>query len=129
LQTRLYAFAHDSMMGRMRGREGNMKGTQYIANELQRLGVEPGGDNGTYFQGMPFELRSFSESSTLTADGTALLWLQDFVAIPGAVAPKPLTGAQVVFGGVQGDPNMISPARAAGKLVVFLPGQGGGRGG
>ena len=53
LKTRLYIFADDSMQGRAFGREGNMKGTAYIAAELQRMGVEPGGDNGTYFQELP----------------------------------------------------------------------------
>jgi hypothetical protein len=47
LMTRLYIFADDSMQGRQAGRIGNMKGTEYIARELRRLGVEPLGDDGT----------------------------------------------------------------------------------
>ena len=50
LMTRVYIFADNSMMGRQLGREGNMKGTAYIARELARIGVEPAGENGTYFQ-------------------------------------------------------------------------------
>ena len=53
LRTRLYIFADDSMMGRRFGTEGNRKGTQYIANELARLGIQPGGANGSYFQNVP----------------------------------------------------------------------------
>ena len=41
LRTRLYIFADDSMMGRQFGTEGNLKATQYIANELARLGIQP----------------------------------------------------------------------------------------
>ena len=136
LQTRLYAFAHDSMQGRMRGREGNRKGTEYIAAELARLGLEPGGDNGTYFQQLPFFERKYLETSTLTVDGTPLVWLDEWLPVPGAAAPKPLEGAQVVYGGIVGDTaRQITPARAAGKLVVLtrLEGAptagGGGRGG
>ncbi len=40
LQTRIYIFADDSMQGRQTGRVGNMKGTAYIARELQRIGLE-----------------------------------------------------------------------------------------
>ena len=49
LKIRLYQFADDSMMGRQVGRVGNMKGTDYIAAEVRRLGLLPAGDNGSYF--------------------------------------------------------------------------------
>jgi hypothetical protein len=134
LQTRLYAFAHDSMQGRMRGREGNMKGTAYIAGELERMGLEPAGDDGTYFQSLPFVQRRYTDASTLTVDGTPLVWLEDFIAVPGQAAPLPLDGVQVVYGGVLGDTaRQISAAEAEGKLVVLTraegAGGGGGRGG
>jgi hypothetical protein len=54
LQIRLYQFADDSMQGRQVGRIGNYKGTQMIAAEAKRLGLVPAGDNGTYFQVLPF---------------------------------------------------------------------------
>jgi hypothetical protein len=50
LETRLYIYADDSMLGREAGTIGNYKATAYIASELARLGLEPAGDNGTYFQ-------------------------------------------------------------------------------
>jgi hypothetical protein len=50
LRTRLYIYADDSMQGREAGTIGNYKATAYIAAELARLGLEPAGDNGTYFQ-------------------------------------------------------------------------------
>ena len=56
LRTRLYGFADDSMAGRRIGEPGNFKGTAYIAREFQRLGLKPAGDNGTWFQVMPFEI-------------------------------------------------------------------------
>jgi len=135
LQTRLYGFSDDSMMGRQSGREGNMKGTAYIAAEIERLGLEPGGDNGTYFQNLPYVVRRYTPNSTLSADGKPLTWLTDFVAQPGNAPPKPITDAQVVFGGVAGDTtNALTAEQANGRFVVLLPpppGQGrrfGGRG-
>jgi hypothetical protein len=130
LQTRLYIFADDSMQGRQTGRAGNMKGTAYIARELQRLGLEPAGDNGTYFQGLPYSLRRYNQTSRLSVNGRALRWLDDFVPVPGNAPPKSFARAQVVFGGIAGDTTQqISAEQAAGKFVILLPapGQGGGR--
>ncbi len=141
LQIRLYQFSDDSMMGRQVGRVGNYKGTAYIASEAKRLGMVPAGDNGTYFQMLPFHIKEYTNHSRLTVDGNPLAWEKDFVAVPGTRAPRPINEAQVIFGGVEGDTTReISAAQAAGKFVVLLPappaapgagrgGRGGGRGG
>ena len=129
LQIRLYQFADDSMLGRQVGRPANKKGTDFIAAELKRLGLVPGGVNGTYFQNLPFHVRKFTEHSRVTVDGNPLAWNTDVVAVPGLRAPRPLSDVEVVFGGTQGDTTLQIPASAAaGKLVVLLP-QPGGRGG
>ena len=65
LQIRLYQFADDSMQGRQVGRLGNQKGTDFIAAEVQRLGLLPAGDDGTYFQVLPYRLRKFTAHSRL----------------------------------------------------------------
>jgi hypothetical protein len=120
LMTRLYVFADDSMMGREAGTEGHMRGTAYIERELRRMGLEPAGDNGTYFQNVPFIARRFSPTATLSVDGAALTAFQDYVASPFRGAfPRALDGVQAVYGGIAGDTsNAISAAQAAGKLVV-----------
>src|SRR2546428_12254324 len=46
LKTRSYIFADDSMQGRRAGTPGNVRGNAYIAGELLRLGLKPGGDDG-----------------------------------------------------------------------------------
>ena len=53
LRHRLFLIADDSMLGRLTGSEGAHKTTEYIASEFRRLGLEPAGENGTYFQTMP----------------------------------------------------------------------------
>lgn len=122
LQIRLYQFADDSMQGRQVGRYGNKKGTDYIAAEVKRLGLLPAGDNGTYFQVLPFHLRKFTEHSRLTVDGNPITWNVDVVAVPGQRAPRAVTAVDVIFGGTQGDTTkQISAAQAAGKFVVLLP--------
>jgi len=125
LQVRLYQFADDSMQGRQVGRVGNKKGTDYIAAELRRLGVQPAGDNGTYFQVIPYHLRKFTDHSRVTVNGNPIAWNTDVVAVPGARAPRAFSDAEVIFGGTQGDTTtQISAAQAAGKFVVLLPAPG-----
>jgi len=122
LQIRLYQFADDSMQGRQVGRLGNKKGTDYIAAEIKRLGLIPAGDNGTYFQVLPYHIRKFTASSRLTVNGNPLKWNEHFVAVPGQRAPRAFLNAEVIFGGTAGDTTtQISAADAAGKFVVLLP--------
>lgn len=122
LQIRLYQFADDSMQGRQVGRVGNKKGTDYLAAEAKRLGMLPLGDNGTFFQVLPYHLRKYTPSSRMTVNGNPLVWNVDFVAVPGLRAPRPIMNAEVVFGGTAGDTtSQIAAADAAGKFVVLLP--------
>jgi len=120
LRTRLYIFADDSMQGRRVATVGNMKGTAYIASELKRLGVLPGGDDGGYFQRLPYVLRKINGTPSLSVGGTSLTYLTDFVAAAGTRAPKSVTNVPVIFGGVVGDSTrMITAEQAAGKFVIM----------
>jgi hypothetical protein len=137
LMTRLYIFADDSMLGRRYRDIGNMKGTAYIARELQRIGVAPMGVRGTYFQNLDSLVQRKFTGGSLNVGAVTLRFNQDFVPIPGARAPRAIANAPVVYGGVAGDTvNMISNEAAKGKFVIFAanpaqaaPGGGGGRGG
>ncbi|MCU0453721.1 MAG: M28 family peptidase [Bacteroidetes bacterium] len=42
--------SHDSLLGRAPGTLGEQKATAYIADRLKEYGLEPMGENGTYFQ-------------------------------------------------------------------------------
>ena len=123
LQVRLYQFADDSMQGRQIGKIGNMKGTNYIASEVTRLGLVPAGDNGTFFQVLPYHIRKYTNHSRLTVNGNPLLWDSEWLASPvGATrAPRPINNVEVVFGGVAGDESsQITSEQAAGKFVVLI---------
>ena len=80
--TRLYILADDSMMGREAGTAGNVKGTDYIAREARRIGLEPAGENGTYFQTIPFVRKGIDPAASLTVDGAALRMGDDFLLLP-----------------------------------------------
>jgi hypothetical protein len=120
LKERLYAVAHDSMIGRATGSIGHIKVTEYIAGEMKRLGLQPGGDNGTYFQAVPFVKRAVKEAS-ISVDGHVLKLWDDFVPIYPGAPFRSIDGAQVVFGGIAEDTTkMITREQAAGKVVVLV---------
>ncbi|HEU0299506.1 MAG TPA: M20/M25/M40 family metallo-hydrolase [Longimicrobium sp.] len=126
LMSRLYVLADDSMMGRRAGHRGNWMATEYIAAEFRRMGLEPAGENGTYFQTIPLTVTGLAPGASLSLDGAALRMGADFVPLPYIqsrfeyVPVMQLRDAPVVFGGRLGG-TMISDAQAAGKVVVLLP--------
>jgi hypothetical protein len=125
LMTRVYAFADDSMMGRHSGTVHHDKATDYIARELTRFGLQPGGDNGTFFQQLPVATRALAQGSKITVDGRDFLPGRDFVPrdprdLPTGPGPKAIQNAVAVYGGTFGDTSsMIKPADAVGKVVVL----------
>jgi hypothetical protein len=121
LRTRLYIFADDSMMGRQFGTEGNLKGTQYIANELTRLGIKPGGEGGSYFQNVPAYRVSLKPGAQVFLDGAPLFFGTDYVTnFPASGRPIPVDSLQVVYGGDLSDTTtLISPDQVAGKALLL----------
>jgi hypothetical protein len=125
LMTRLYIFADDSMMGREVGTPYNLKGTAYIERELRRMGLQPGGDSGTFFQNLPIFNRALAPGATFTVDEKKFSAGTDYVPRDNSVFGKvrSLDGVTAVFGGTfspQGDTSkMVTQAAAAGKLVVI----------
>jgi hypothetical protein len=125
LMSRLYTIADDSMMGRQAGHRGNVMGTDYIAAEFRRMGLEPAGENGTFFQTIPLVVKGIAPDVALSVDGQALSAWNDFSPLPpGGTFPfgaeMRAQNTPVVFGGQLGG-EMITDAQAAGKLVVLLP--------
>ena len=129
LEYRLRIIADDSMMGRESGSDGDYKTADYVASEFRRLGLEPAGENGTYFQTVPFWSVSVDPQSRLSVDGTSLQLGRDFFPGSSNVAPRQLENIEVVYGGVMGSPTAtIDPALVANKLVIFTPPNGSNRG-
>jgi hypothetical protein len=128
LKTELYAFSDDSMQGREAGTIGNVKGTNFIAAQVKKLGLQPAGENGTYFQTVPLVNKGVNPASTLTAGGTALAMGKDYVSF-GAISQlgfaSSFTGTNLgsVYAGRIGDSAAagLTEAQIAGKVVVFSP--------
>jgi Zn-dependent M28 family amino/carboxypeptidase len=127
LRTRLYQIAHDSMQGRRVGELGNYQTTAYIASEFQRLGLKPAGDNGTYFQNLPWgRLIVDASKARLTAGGATLVPVREWVpsnasATNGYADRAAITNVEAVFVGRWGDTSVrIDPSVVRNKVAVFL---------
>jgi hypothetical protein len=121
LKTRLFIFSDDSMLGRQFGTEGNLKGTKYIADELARLGIEPGGVGGSYFQDVPAYRVAVAPGGGVSVDGAALNYGTDYItSFPASGRGIPIDSVQVIYGGDLSDTTtLISAEAAAGKAVVL----------
>lgn len=123
MMTRAYILADDSMQGRGPGTVGATRATAYIASELARLKLVPGGDHGTYFQELPLRETTLGNPSLRAGDTGLTLWA-DFVPYFLRMAAnrfRPVDGMPVVFGGVVGDSaHWITPDQARGKMVILL---------
>ena len=53
LRAHLGFLADDALEGRAPGTRGGELAAKYIASQFQRLGLQPAGDSGTYFQRVP----------------------------------------------------------------------------
>ncbi len=92
-----------------------------MAAEFRRLGLEPAGDSGTYFQRVPFWVVAVDPQSRLVTNGGAALQLgSDFLPVSFAVAPKVLDQTAIVFAGSVADTAHLAAAPGlAGKFVVL----------
>lgn len=93
----------DALEGRGVGTTGAQLATGYIAAQLQAEGVQPGGDNGTYFQRVPLVGSKVFPSASLTIAGsdgrTKLRSVTDYVGTPLTQKPDNDFDAQAVFVG------------------------------
>ena len=120
LRQRLFLIADDSMMGRESGSRGNYQTAEYVASEFRRLGLEPAGENGTYFQVVPFWRAAVDPQSTLRAGSTSLVVGRDFLPAGVFAPPRTLDGTATIYGGVGTDTTTwIAAEQAAGKVVVL----------
>lgn len=71
--------AHDSLEGREVGEPGEWKAAQYIADVFKMAGLEPKGDNGSFFQSFEFTKRvDFGKNNRLIVNGVELQLNEEF---------------------------------------------------
>ena len=121
LMSRLYVYADDSMGGREFGTEANTRATAWIAEQARMIGLQPGGENGSYFQVLPVMIRSLDESRVIASDAGPLAWWTDLLPRDQGPGARAIDGVPTIFAGTWGEAGMITDAQAAGKVVIVLP--------
>ena len=125
-RSRIFLIADDSMLGRQSGTIGNFRMTEYLQHEAARLGLEPGGDNGTFFQTVPMVRRTVdAAATTMSVGGRSLALFSDFAPLRPNMTERygqSLAAGDygTVYGGRAGDSIGTLPAEAvAGKIVIL----------
>lgn len=127
------AFLSDDLLeGRDTGSRGHEIAARYVASQFEVLGLKPGGDNGTWFQQVPFQKTQRADTPgtlTLTGPQGAKSWAHGANVLIGInpLEPKTDLAAPLVFVGY----GLSAPALGfddyrgldvRGKIVVTLRG-------
>jgi hypothetical protein len=75
LRRDLYTMASDAMRGREAGTLDELRASAWLAEQARAAGLEPAGDDGSYFQFWPMRRIRTAETSRAALDGAPLvLW-------------------------------------------------------
>jgi hypothetical protein len=78
----LFAMAGDGMRGREAGTIDELRASGWVAERARAAGLEPAGDDGTYFQWFTLQRMRQSSTSRIAVDATILELWRD-VGVPG----------------------------------------------
>src|ERR1700731_2445567 len=94
----------DALEGRGTGARGYDIAAKFMASQFESLGLQPAGDNGSYFQKVPLRLQKADETKTtlvLSRSGkdATLIFRKDYISRGNPVLPESSVEAPVVFVG------------------------------
>jgi hypothetical protein len=122
----------DSLEGRGTGTRGHEIAAKFMAAEFEAMGLSPAGEEGTYFQTVPFRSARVDEaktSLTLIRSGQTqnLVFRQDYIAVGIPGRAESTVEAPVVYAGfgvTAPDQNYddYKGIDAKGKIVAFVRG-------
>jgi hypothetical protein len=124
VQRRVEIIAHDSMMGRDTPSRGLDLTAQYVADEFKRLGLKPGGENGTWFQRYPIlKVKLDVEKSHLGFMGNGQHAHADFTTdarwLFGPLPAAHFGGEPVVLAGIA-EGAQVPADDVQGRIVVWI---------
>lgn len=133
IKAHLEFLASDAMRGRDTGSNEHEIASQYIATEFSRLGLQPGGEDGTYYQRIQFRKSYLKERSAGFTVGTgenavSLDFPKQFIMGPSSATESDELTAPLVFVGY----GMVSERfeiddyaglDVEGKIAVMLTGR------
>ncbi len=83
LKNDIFTMASDSMRGRRAGTLDELRAAAWVAKRAEKAGLEPAGDDGTYFQFFNLKRTTVSKNSIMKINGATLpLWKQAWVTSP-----------------------------------------------
>lgn len=85
--------------GRGTAQPGADKAAQYLADRFAKLGLKPGGDDGTYMQSIKFKSSQFQPESTFKVGNVALAHGEDYALLPPYSSEEISASGGVVFAG------------------------------
>jgi Zn-dependent M28 family amino/carboxypeptidase len=91
--------ASDEFEGRAPSTKGGTLAAEYIANQLKTIGIEPAGDNGTYFQEVPIVESVVNRNFALSVPGRVYRYYDDVVAFSGVERAQVQAQGDIVFVG------------------------------
>jgi hypothetical protein len=77
----MFAMGGDAMRGREAGTLDEMRATGWVAEQAREAGLQPAGDDGTFFQWWPMRRTRLSMSSEISLAGKPLQLWRDAVAL------------------------------------------------
>ncbi|WP_417478251.1 M28 family metallopeptidase [Maricaulis sp.] len=128
IEAHIRFLASDYLQGRDVGTDGYEIAANYVAAQMQLLGLEPAGDNGGYYAQVPLQdVRADLDSAYLAIDGIeAEIGRQALIGSNPAVLESEVTAPLVFVGyGVSAanrDHDDYADIDAAGKIVVVMNG-------
>jgi Zn-dependent M28 family amino/carboxypeptidase len=95
----LRMLSSDLFEGRAPATRGGQLAVEYLATQMAALGLEPAGDDGTFFQQVPIVEATMDRGFTLSVPGASYRYLQDVVAFSGVESARVQAQGDVVFVG------------------------------
>ncbi|HKR25371.1 MAG TPA: M28 family peptidase, partial [Allosphingosinicella sp.] len=126
LMRHIRVLASDDFQGRAPGTEGETRTVNYIVEQLRARGLEPAGENGTWFQGVPLVERvTETIQASFTANGRPVAFDVANIALQGDDPVETLANAPVIFAGhgarvPDRGVDQLAGANLEGAVVIIL---------
>ncbi|SET80096.1 M28 family peptidase [Hymenobacter actinosclerus] len=114
LRRDLFALAGDKYRGREAGTLDELRASSWLAEQMRAIGMQPAGDDGTYFQWFQLRRTRLTPASTLSIGGRALRPGHEAVVVAPVDAQ---VKAKLVWVGT-GTPAEVAKAKIKGKAVA-----------
>jgi hypothetical protein len=118
IKSDLFALAGDHFRGREAGTLDELRASMWLAERARHAGLEPAGDDGTWFQFWPLKMVRLSGSSTVAVGSTTLAYPADVVVFTFKTA---FVDAPLVLAG-DGRADALAGADLEGKVAVVRMG-------